>query len=108
LAHFGWGLEELVPGAIEALEVSTNSLERLVLDWDAPSSNGQAPLTDYLITFSRNSGATWTTFPDGVSTATSLSIAYPLANTTYIFRAQAVNKFGSGPAAQVQFTTPVR
>lgn len=65
--------------------------------WLAPTNVGTSPLTDYTIQYSSNSGATWTTFPDPVSTATAATVTGLTNGTSYIFRVAALNKNGAGP-----------
>lgn len=65
--------------------------------WLAPTNVGTSPLIDYTIQFSSNSGVTWTTFPDPVSTATSRVVTGLTNGTSYIFRVAALNKNGASP-----------
>jgi hypothetical protein len=65
------------------------------VSWTAPAANGSA-LTDYFIQFSSNGGSSWTTFTDGVSTATSVTVTGLTNGTAYVFRVAAVNSVGNG------------
>jgi hypothetical protein len=68
----------------------------VVVSWTAPSSNGGSAITDYVIQYSSNSGSSWTTFSDGTSTATSVSVTGLTNCTSYVFRVAAVNIGGAG------------
>jgi len=67
------------------------------LVWNAPVSNGGSPLTDYIVQYSDDDGANWTTFADGTSTAASATVTGLTGNETYVFRVAAVNAIGTGP-----------
>ena len=69
------------------------------LDWDGPESDGGDPITDYVIDYSTDAGATWTTYSDGVSTSTLAALRGLVAGTTHIFRIKAINARGIGPAS---------
>jgi hypothetical protein len=64
------------------------------LSWTAPANNGST-ITDYFIQFSSNGGSTWSTFTDGVSTATSTTVTGLTNGTAYVFRVSAVNSVGN-------------
>ena len=64
------------------------------LTWTAPSS--VAPITDYVVQYSSNSGSTWTTFSDGTSTAASATVTGLTNGTAYTFRVAAVSGIGQG------------
>ena len=66
------------------------------LTWSAPASDGGSAITDYLIEYSVD-GITWSTFPDGTSTATSASLTGLDPGPSYVFRVSAVNAVGAGP-----------
>jgi len=67
------------------------------VSWTAPTGViSQAPITDYVVQFSSNSGSTWTTFADGTSTATSATVTGLTNGTAYTFRVAAVNGVGQG------------
>jgi hypothetical protein len=68
-----------------------------LLSWTAPTGViAQAPITDYVLQYSSNSGSTWTTFSDGTSTATSATVTGLTNGTAYTFRVAAVNGVGTG------------
>lgn len=84
---------------------------QVVVSWTAPTSNGGASISDYAIRYSSNSGVSWTTFTDGVSTSTSATVTGLTNGTSYIFQVAAVNTWGTGvysssSSSQSPFTTP--
>lgn len=88
-----WNL--LIPGAPTSINGVTAS-GQISLSWTAPSFVG-VPLTDYIIQYSANSGTSWTTFDDGISTSTSGVVTGLTNGSGYIFRVAAVNSIGQGP-----------
>jgi hypothetical protein len=66
------------------------------LSWSAPTVLAQTPITDYTEQYSTNNGATWTTFTQAASTATSATITGLTNGTSYVFRVAAVNGVGTG------------
>jgi hypothetical protein len=85
-----------VPGAPRSL--SGRAGRRSVsLTWAAPSSNGGAAITDYVVQFSSNNGSTWRTFSDGVRSSTGATVTGLTAGTSYVFRVAAKNAAGTGP-----------
>jgi large repetitive protein len=69
------------------------------LTWSAPSSNGYTPITNYVISYSTDSGATWTTPTRGISTALSATVTGLTPNTPIVFRVLARNIAGDSPAS---------
>ena len=65
------------------------------LSWNAPSSDGGASITDYIIQHSTDN-STWTTFDDGTSTNTTATVTGLTNGTLYYFRVAAVNSVGTG------------
>ena len=63
--------------------------------WSAPASNGST-ITDYLIKYSTSADGTYTTFADGVSTATSATVTGLTNGTAYYFKVAATNSVGTG------------
>lgn len=86
-----WPATPAVPGAPTVIAGN----EQVSLAWTAPSG-GSTP-TDYEVQYSSNGGSSWTTFSDGVSTATSATVTGLTNGTGYIFRVRAVNALGEGP-----------
>jgi hypothetical protein len=67
------------------------------VSWTAPTGViSQAPITDYTVQYSSNSGSTWTTFTRAASTATSAVVTGLTNGTAYTFRVAAVNGVGTG------------
>lgn len=86
-----WPATPTVPGAPSG----TAGDEEVSLTWTAPT--GGSTVTDYEVQYSSDAGSTWTTFSDGVSTATSATITGLTNGTGYIFRVRAINALGEGP-----------
>jgi hypothetical protein len=81
------------------------------LTWTAPVSNGGSAITDYIIQYSSNSGSTWTTFADTVSTTTSVTVTGLTNGTSYVFHVAAKNAAGTGSystnsSSLIPFTLP--
>jgi len=82
---------------------------QVALTWAAPASNGGAAITDYVVRYSRDNGATWTRFIDPVSTATTATVTGLTNGTRYVFKVSAVNAAGSGtPSATSASLMPGR
>jgi subtilisin family serine protease len=80
------------------------------LAWQAPLSNGGAPITDYVVRRSANRGRSWTVVRDGVSTARSVLVRRLRNGQRYLFQVAAKNRVGAGtwarPVAAVPATRP--
>ena len=84
-----------VPGAPSSV-VGTAGNVQVALSWVAPASDGGSAITDYVVQYSNDNGFNWTTFNDGVSTATSATVS-PLDNhREFLFRIAAINATGTG------------
>jgi titin len=85
-----------VPGAPNLYQNGMTWPTAVHLAWAAPTNAGSSPITDYVIQLSSNSGSSWTTFADGVSSITGGMVTGLTAGTTYVFRVAAVNAVGQG------------
>ena len=83
-----------VPNAPTNLTASASSGE-VALNWLRGATGSEAPTTDFLIQYSSNSGAEWTSHQHTASTSTSITIPNLSNGTTYLFRVAAVNLFGA-------------
>ena len=84
-----------VPPAPTSVAASAGNAQAVV-SWTAPSVLAQTPITDYSVQYSSNSGSTWTTFTDAVSTALSATVTGLANSVAVIFRVAAVNGIGTG------------
>lgn len=85
-----------VPGAPTSVTGSVASSSQVNLSWTAPTSNGGANISDYLVQYTSDNGATYETFTASASTSTSRNITGLTAATTYKFRVAAKNSVGYG------------
>jgi len=69
------------------------------LSWTAPAIRGSSVIRDYRVQYSANGGATWTTFADATSAATTATVTGLANGVPYLFRVAAVNGSGMGLAA---------
>ena len=88
-----------VPEAPSGVSPSAGS-RRAVLMWTAPGSVGGAPVSDYMVQYSRNNGTSWTTFPDSVTDSTTVTVTGLTPGVSYVFRVAAVNAAGLGAFSQ--------
>jgi len=66
------------------------------LSWVAPVDIGTSAITNYVIQYSSDSGASWTTFNHAASAATNAAVTGLTNLTPYVFRVAAVNSVGTG------------
>jgi len=66
------------------------------LSWTAPADTGGATITDYIVQFKTATATTWSTFTDGTSAATSVTMTGLSKGVGYVFRVAAVNRIGQG------------
>ena len=95
-AYIPW--TPVAPGAPRNV-VGTARTGQLDLDWDEPTTDGGAPISDYAIQYSIDSGSSWTTLTDGVSSATFATIRSLAVGVSHIFRVSAINEVGTGVAS---------
>jgi hypothetical protein len=89
-----WNL--FLPAAPTSVAASAGNAQATV-SWTAPTGTiSQAPITDYVVQFSSDSGSSWTTFGDSTSTTASAVVTGLTNGTAYVFRVAAVNAIGQG------------
>jgi hypothetical protein len=93
-----------VPAAPTGLTATAGS-GQVTLTWSAPGSNGGSAITDYLVQY-QAAGGSFTTFSDGVSTATNRTVTGLTGGTVYTFRVAAINAVGTGPVSATATATP--
>lgn len=93
----------LAPSSVTA----TAGRREVTLSWTPPTDTGGSPITDYRIESSADSGKTWQTFNDGVSTTASAKVTGLVAGTSYVFRVSAVNAVGAGASLRSLAATPL-
>ena len=87
----------LVPSAPSGL-VITPGYSEATLAWTAPTDDGGATISDYVVEQSTDD-ANWTVFADGTSASPSATVADLSNGTTYYFRIKAINTIGTGNAS---------
>jgi hypothetical protein len=96
--------QAVVPAAVPGMPTSLSGSSgngTVSLTWVTPSSVGGSGILDYIIEYSSNSGATWTTFTDGTSTTTSATVTGLTNGTSYVFQVSASNNVGAGQHSAV-------
>ena len=78
----------------------------VALTWAAPSFNGGATVSDYVVEYSANNSSTWTTFADGTSASPSATVTGLTNGVMYAFRVSAVNSAGRGAFSTTVSATP--
>ena len=90
------------PSAVSATVNNTS----ITVNWSGARS--ATPITDYIVEYSTNTGATWTTWNDGVSTATTATLTGMTPDLPVSLRVRAKNSVGTGaPSATVTVTPRV-
>lgn len=74
------------------------------LTWQAPSSDGNGAITDYVVQY--KVGSSWVPFVDGTSTNTFAVVTGLTNGTTYSFRVAAVNSAGQSAYSNVIDAVP--
>lgn len=75
--------------------IATAGSTSVALTWTAPATGGSA-ITDYVVQFRRSSITSWTTFSDGIRTATTTIVSGLSNGVEYVFRVAARNAVGTG------------
>ncbi|HZV25778.1 MAG TPA: fibronectin type III domain-containing protein, partial [Acidothermaceae bacterium] len=87
------------PGAPTAVS-GVSGDTTVALSWTAPTAVGESAVSDYIVQYALASDPTaWTTFDDGISTATSTTVSGLTDDTAYVFQVSAVNTAGTGAAS---------
>ena len=73
----------------------TSGNAEVSLSWTAPSSNGGATITDYVVQYSTSASSGFATFSDGTSTTASATVTGLTNCTIYYFKVAAVNSAGT-------------
>lgn len=99
-----WALDIVAPPGAPTALVAVPGAASVALSWTAPATGGR-PITDYVIQYRRASVATWSTFADGVSPATTATVIGLIGGANYLFRVVARNAVGDGaPSGQRSLT----
>ena len=94
-----------VPGAPAGLTATANGQTQIDLSWTAPSNDGGAAISGYLIEVSMDSSAWSDLESDTQSTTTTYSHTGLTAGSTRHYRVSAVNSAGTGRASMVANAT---
>lgn len=84
-----------IPGAISGLALTVSGVT-MTLAWNAPTDNGGAAITDYVIEYKLVGETTWSPLTRSASTTRSGSISGLNPSTRYSVRVAAVNEAGTG------------
>jgi sugar lactone lactonase YvrE len=93
-------------GGARVSRLSPAGSGNLIAAWTAPANNGGSAITDYLVEYRTSPSGPWTTFNDGVSTATTTTITGLTNGTAYDVRISAINAVGTGSASTAVTATP--
>jgi titin len=87
--------------------VPTAGDRRVTLGWNAPTNDGGATITGYLVQSSSTGGRTWT----NVTTVSASTLSFAVTGLTngfaYVFRVAALNAAGTGAASAWVTSSPV-
>ena len=78
----------------------------VTISWTAPAGNGGSAITDYQIEY-KPAGGSWTSFSDGVSTATTGTVTGLQSCVAHYFRVSAYNGYQYSAASSTASATPV-
>jgi hypothetical protein len=94
------------PGSPTTLTAMTGNT-KMYLSWTAPTSDGGSTVTDYKAEYSSDSGNSWSTFSDEISTSTFVEVTGLTNASAYTFRVSAINDVGTGTPSDTATATPV-
>ena len=94
---FRMGFAPGAPTSVTASLPATYGNTTASVSWTAPAMLGSPGLNDYIIQYSSDSGSTFTTFSESVSTSTSVTVTGLTNGFAYVFRVAAVNNIGTSP-----------
>ena len=88
------------PAAPTALRVTNKTKTSIALGWAAAAVEGGSKVRNYIVTYSTDQGATWTTVRKSVSASTAVTVTGLHSATTYWFKVVAVNDVGESESQQ--------
>ncbi len=83
-----------LPGQVRNLTTTSSDATSLTAQWLVPSSNGNSPITDYVVQYKLHSTGSWTGVTRGSPSATSQLITGLVGGQLYDVRVAAVNAVG--------------
>ncbi|MBU6276131.1 MAG: fibronectin type III domain-containing protein [Planctomycetes bacterium] len=95
----------VAPPAPAGALVATGGNRSVALQWQAPADSGGTPVTDYVVQYRRLSAAEWSTFADGVSTATQTTVTGLVGGANYAFRVVTRNAVGDAAPSATRAAT---
>lgn len=75
--------------------VGSIGFRNISLTWTVPINTGGSNINDYIVQYSSNNGASWTTFPDTVTSNTFTTVIGIPSGISYVYRVAAVNAVGT-------------
>ncbi len=104
-------VKPLAPAGAPTNLVANGGNASATLAWTAPTFTGGAPLTDFLVEYSVDGGASWQTFAHPASTATTITVTGLANGVSHVFRVSGVTEYGAGNPSTVSIvvvpmTTP--
>jgi subtilisin family serine protease len=94
----------VVPSAPTAPTASNVTATGATLSWTAPTSNGGAAITRYLVEYRTATATTWRSV-SATAPSTSTTLTGLASGTGYVFRVTAQNSVGSSPASATSTLT---
>jgi hypothetical protein len=95
-----------VPGAPTGLTAQSYQNAAVPLSWTAPTTDGGAMITDYVVQYRPSNQSAWSAFAHSPSNATTITVSSLTNGTLYYFRVAAVNASGTSPYTAVVSATP--